>query len=434
MGNKGKRQNSSPNAPSPKKKAPAKNGKNKGDDQSICQVCSTQASDSYLEGGVECCVCKWQWHMKCIKIAKPIELAIKTQQDAGMDNSWMCTICDKAWKKINSEVREARIKLVEHDKRITKVETTSEDILKENQALKKQISDLEKKVANTGADNINNTKKVILSEVAEQTAKSRNMIIHGLPASKEENVLEKVMDLFQKLNLNIPKQAIQSTRRKGNGTNGEANPSSGPVVVTFRRARDRDDILDSGYMLSRNAELKRTSFCPDLTSTQRQAETDLNTECCSKNLNRSASDVQGRWVWKPIGRKGEKVARKVVLGDQELVLDSGRVVKKGSYLHKEQTKKKAQPRDDTHPPQAPTTAPTPPTIEQEETVPRVPQPMGSESVVKQRISFWDSQSTSRGAEVRGSILRNSGASPDLGSSQMISLEESPDQQQPMEAQ
>ena len=59
------------------------------------------------------------------------------------------------------------------------------------------------------------------------------------------------------------------------------------------------------------------SVVPDLTAQQRKEEKDLTKVAVEKNINRSEEEVSKNWVWKVVGRKGEKRIRRVTMWEDE---------------------------------------------------------------------------------------------------------------------
>ena len=86
-------------------------------------------------------------------------------------------------------------------------------------------------------------------------------------------------------------------------------------------------------MLSRcdNKAARDINIVKDLTSKQRQRESDLVSEAGRKNMERSHEEVEENIVFKVVGRKGEKREIKVTLRHGEKLDESGNVVREDGW-------------------------------------------------------------------------------------------------------
>ena len=139
-----------------------------------------------------------------------------------------------------------------------------------------------------------------------------------MPNIRKEYDLAGIQELFNVLELGIDaSKSVRSCTRVGAGNENE---EPRPLLVFMNSKEERDLVVNNSYKLAKLTNgWDAINVVADLTPIQRQEEQDMEKEARGKNINRSQEEASKNWVWKVIGKKGEKVLRRVTLYQDETV-------------------------------------------------------------------------------------------------------------------
>ena len=116
-------------------------------------------------------------------------------------------------------------------------------------------------------------------------------------------------NIFKILNLRITEENIKFCRRVG-----DRGSEARPLIVGLFNTRDRALLLS---LDTRDTEVSRVNFGPDLTKEQRKEESDMKKEMEEKNKALSADEKAKNLAWRMVGPRGERRLAKGTAREQE---------------------------------------------------------------------------------------------------------------------
>lgn len=122
----------------------------------------------------------------------------------------------------------------------------------------------------------------VVKNVVQESDRSRNVILFGLPEEENENTNEKVSELFEEVGYKSKVDVSRIGRQKKDG-------AIRPVKVTFQNSLAVDHVLFAAKRLKNNEKYKRVFVSPDRSPEQRKVHRELVTEMkelASQNPNR----------------------------------------------------------------------------------------------------------------------------------------------------
>ena len=118
--------------------------------------------------------------------------------------------------------------------------------------------------------------KTVVRNVVEEEDRSRSVIVFGLPESADEQLCDKIGDVFQEIG---EKPRIEANRLgKSSGNNGKVRP----VKVTLSSSITANQILVKAKTLRQSDKFKSVFICPDRSLEQRVKHRKLVLELKSK--------------------------------------------------------------------------------------------------------------------------------------------------------
>ena len=180
----------------------------------------------------------------------------------------------------------------------------------------------------------------VVRELDDRMDKQNNLVVHRVPESTSVDSKERqghdaaIIKVLMKKYLDIKGMDTDSKlrfiKRLGDKVEGA---EARPILLGLKFTSDLELVLDRSWMLSRcdNKAARDINIVKDLTSKQRQRESDLVSEAGRKNMERSHEEVEENIVFKVVGRKGEKREIKVTLRHGEKLDESGNVVREDGW-------------------------------------------------------------------------------------------------------
>ena len=125
-----------------------------------------------------------------------------------------------------------------------------------------------------------------------------------------------VSDLCKAMSVDIEVTSLKFAKRLGQI---KEDGSSRPLLVGFTTPEQCDMVLAKSPTLAEmEDELSEVNMVRDLTKLQRKEEMKLREEVLKKNGDLDETDAEN-WVWKVVGRRGERKVVKVSLEKEEEV-------------------------------------------------------------------------------------------------------------------
>ena len=177
---------------------------------------------------------------------------------------------------------------------------------------------VKKTLSTNKEDTIEAAKKALSMELREREARKVNVVVYGMeePSNnvtqgwrRKEMDMEQIADMFNQLGLELAvEEDIKFAARIGElKSDQHADPR--PVKLAFRSVQLRESLLANTRRLPRT-DFARVSIVPDLTELQRNEDKEL-TEEAEKLTEELNPEDQKNWEFRCVGRKGERVIRKV---------------------------------------------------------------------------------------------------------------------------
>ncbi|XP_046674812.1 uncharacterized protein LOC124363600 [Homalodisca vitripennis] len=131
---------------------------------------------------------------------------------------------NKAYEHMNEKLEENTRSVIEHKESIDKCLKIVDEIIAENNRLTRKVSELERKI-----------------EDMEQYSRLNAVEIHGVPESKNEDVVQVIKDVGKGLDMDITDSMIDACHRLGR----RSEPGSPPpgIILKFVRRLDKEELL-----------------------------------------------------------------------------------------------------------------------------------------------------------------------------------------------
>ena len=290
----------------------------------VCLVCKKKADLS--KDGVACNVCGHQFHIHCKDIPEDFYDILQDIAEKGWENPYRCESCKSAIGALEDKINKNTAELA---RVAEKVEANDERLNNQDDrvtALEEAMNELNKKQSKKEQQSSVATSRMIQDELAQQKARSTNLVFHGISECETEAEDQaKVQEIIDYLNVTADIKWVRrlSSWRKGK----KSSKISKPLLVSLVRSGARDAILEVAFKLSKssNPNWKTVRIVPDLTPSQRDAEENLRKECTQKNLARTEEEVEKNLIYKVVGPKGAVQLKRFELRENE-VLHKGRVL------------------------------------------------------------------------------------------------------------
>lgn len=232
---------------------------NKHFNMAICNVCDKPVRGNQVS--VQCSDCKNVFHAQCYKMSKA-EVECLTADEL----PWRCTHCaatrrkslrfdvdaqegkftledimqkiteiadyqkeqeanfNKSYELLSDKLQENTKSVTENNKAIKECLQLIDGLVTENRSLKRKVSELEQKI-----------------EDIEQYSRLNTVEIHGVPESKNEDVLQIVKEVGKGLAFEITESMIDACHRLGRRSGPDSPPPG--IIVKFVRRLDKEELL-----------------------------------------------------------------------------------------------------------------------------------------------------------------------------------------------
>jgi hypothetical protein len=250
------------------------------------------------EAAVKCSICNLWCHKTCSGLTNEFFKCLAEQYKVSKRTYWACRSCSNYAESMNNKLREIQEQATEairigHD--------NSEEIGKLKDMVKFERERADKAVAKVEKD--------LQEEMTRREERRKNIVVHGLQESAEndgkkrmEADKQKLDDIFTILDVNVAAENdVEFCRRAG-----ERSDRPRPLIVGFYMEWSKEIVLKHTKRLM-GSEMNEVTIVPDLTDKQRKAEKELEGEAERRNREElSEDDVTKNLTWKVVGKKGQK--------------------------------------------------------------------------------------------------------------------------------
>ena len=302
--------------------------------QHKCLVCTNKVSENDKCGSISCSQCQRWCHATCTTPRLHPE-TVKNLNEIWTTTGhhyWSCEGCSLAFANLTR-----RMSQFEKDVAGVKVNvlTNTQNIQANSDKLESVVKDVEKSKQDRvqdKADAVADATKVWSRELRERENKKCNVIIYGLAEpspevesgiARKEADLEQLKSLLDDMGAIVDiKEDIKFSFRPGvlNMDTVEEDPR--PLNVGFRTQENQEQLFSKARNLRNSTKFRKVSIVPDLTSLQRKEDHDLIKEAEKLNEDMSERD-QGNWVYRCVGRKGQRVISKLKVRDNPMAPRGG---------------------------------------------------------------------------------------------------------------
>jgi hypothetical protein len=247
---------------------------------------------------VQCSICGLWSHRTCSGLTIEFFNCMVEQQKVTGQTHWACRACSTYAAGMNHRLREI------HEK-ATEAVSIAKETAKETSKLKEQVE----KNMEVSSKKVEQSEMSIYEEMNLREEKRKNVVIHGLEEpegadgrSRMEADKKKLNHIFTVLEANLAvENDVEFCRRIG-----EKAERARPLIVGFYTEWAKSELLKISKYLADTA-LGHISIAPDLTEKQRKAEKDMISEAERRNKEElTEEDHSKNWVWKVVGKKGQK--------------------------------------------------------------------------------------------------------------------------------
>ena len=226
---------------------------------------------------------------------------------SGGKTLWTCQSCSKYSTKLEAMIKSIGQKADDALSRVSTVENYVKD-------LEKRLGSLEEEGKKKGEQALelqSNTKTAVFGEMAEREMRRLNVIVHGL-AEAPDNITNgkeravKDLQTLQELVSVIEAELEMSDVVRYSTRLGKDESKPRPLMVSFKSIEDKVKLMTKVKALGdKDSPYSGVSIIQDLTKQQRKEEQQLRSNCDELNKNLSSQDSKN-WIWKIVGRRGER--------------------------------------------------------------------------------------------------------------------------------
>ena len=276
------------------------------------------------EMAVKCALCDLWVHKECEGMEDETFKVLDIQNEEQGQCFWSCQSCRSYALKFDKRIRdvEKRVREIE-EKTLPKMETDISSNKEEIVVLKETTAKLVKESRENPSSTREEVAGSVFEELRERETRRCNLVIHNLiePSTDITDKMERIMkdkehlqELFDVVNAEI--NVFESTRFANRlGLIDETNSTPRPLLVGLDSEEKCKKVLDRSSMLSEKDEpWSNINIVRDLTKLQRKEENKLRDEVAKKNSELTDEDAEN-WVWKVVGRRGERRIVKAKLDD-----------------------------------------------------------------------------------------------------------------------
>ena len=281
--------------------------------ESICLGCSKKFTGK--DACILCTVCGLWIHKSCSGVTDDLFDFLDKQLTATGVAYWACRPCTVYAQGMNHRMRG-----IEEDiKEVKKAASENSTEIRRVEEMVNELKEVVKKQDNVVTrEEFEAYKKERMEENRERKARELNVVMHGVVENPEEAATGRerwewdmltCRNIFKILNLRITEENIKFCRRVG-----DRGSEARPLIVGLFNTRDRALLLS---LDTRDTEVSRVNFGPDLTKEQRKEESDMKKEMEEKNKALSADEKAKNLAWRMVGPRGERRLVKGTAREQE---------------------------------------------------------------------------------------------------------------------
>ena len=272
------------------------------------------------EHAVKCALCDLWVHKSCENMDDATFNVLDLQNQMGQC-FWTCKSCHSFAFKFEKRMKDIdkRLQLIED--KLPKVECDVTEIKTEIASLKSGMDNDQDKFIQIQSNAVD----VVFEEMRDRESRKSNVVIHNLaepPISVKSGTdrIAKdkvaVQDLCKVIGVDIDNvSAIKFAKRIGAK---QDNPDEHrPLLVGFMSDETSHNVLDlSSGLKDLGDPWTNVNVIQDLTKKQRSEEKKMREEAAKRNKELSEDDAKN-WLWKVVGRRGERHVVKAALSKEQ---------------------------------------------------------------------------------------------------------------------
>ena len=277
------------------------------------------------DAAVQCALCDLWVHKACENMSEETFKVLDTQNAQTGQCFWCCKSCKNYALKFDKRMRDVEKRVQDLETAVPKLSTDVQNMQGEIEKIKDTNVKLSKEVKEVGSGSKAEVTTHVFTEMRERESRKCNIIIHNLPEpgaeiiDKDERITKdknSVEELCRVIGVELDvKEVSRFAKRLGAPSADRITPR--PLLVGFKLAEHCDAVLENAPLLSEKDEpWTSVNIIRDLTKIQRKEEEDMRTVAETKNAERSEEEAEN-WMWKVVGRRGERRIVKVSLEEVE---------------------------------------------------------------------------------------------------------------------
>lgn len=274
-----------------------------------CIIC--QAHVKKNDKAVQCSLCRLWVHVTCEKMTEEcFKILCNAEKYNGM--YWSCRSCTAYAANFNQSIQQLNKRVTDLEGKISGQSNEIDDVKKDVDNIKADMV----KVKELTRNEQEHSSTKIFTELRERENRKQNILVHNLAEptarNKEERIKEdkvKLTNLCKQIDVNLDINTVKFMSRVGKFSEDKQRP----LLVGFKDLTVKDIILDSAPKLNKLSKpWSEVNIIQDLTKRQRQEESDLKREADNNN-ERMTEEERKNYLWKVVGRRGERRVVKTTL-------------------------------------------------------------------------------------------------------------------------
>ena len=283
-----------------------------------CIVCKLHVKNNEPKGSICCSVCaRWQHNACCPRLTPAaVEFFDSTHKLLGF-HYWACDGCTVGYAKLNQRIGNLTTKVELLDKAVTANTASNKATNDKVEVIEKEVDSIKVARKQDKHDIIKEAKKAWSEEQRERESRKGNIVLYGLPEappSVTSGILRKKADeneagaLFRAIKVRVNNDDVKFAVRLGAMTE-DIMDNPRPLRLSLRSQQLRECIFENARHLPKT-RFNHVSIIPDLTTQQRDEDSELRDEATRLNNEMSAEDSLN-WIYRCTGRRGERVIAKL---------------------------------------------------------------------------------------------------------------------------
>ena len=264
---------------------------------------------------IKCALCDIWVHKICENMDDATFKVLNTQQDQTGQCFWSCQSCHSYALKFEKRMREVDKRLVALEEKLPTVEKTVTAAQTEIAQVKLSVNQLK----DSAGDIQKSTTMAVFNEIRERESRQTNLVIHNLPEPEQtvkdakERIakdMEKLQELCGVIEANVDAPTVFRFAKRL-GERSKTGDHCRPLLLGFKSVEGHDKVLQNAPKLAEMDEpWSSVNIVQDITAMQRSEEKQMREEANKKNSELTKDEAEN-WVWKVVGRRGERCIVKV---------------------------------------------------------------------------------------------------------------------------